>query len=249
MIATFHERKLLIWTIPVLIAVGALVDQHFAPWGQPVVSALVWLAFVSLLRIETPEMRPALLLCLLIATSGEVVLSLVWGLYDYRLHNIPLFVPPGHVLLFWFGLQTVKHVPGKLLDAMPVLSGVVSVLLVLTGIDYLSVGLWALFMLARALGVRRNASSPRFYAWMFLLALAMEVFATQVGNWTWRAVVPGLGWPTMNPPIAAGAFYCMLDLLVLSSAAPVRRVWQSMIESTSGRRSSGFIKNLVRRSS
>ena len=37
--------------------------------------------------------RPALAACLLIATTGEVILSLVWGLYTYRLDNIPLFVP------------------------------------------------------------------------------------------------------------------------------------------------------------
>ena len=30
-----------------------------------------------------------------IATLGEIVGSLVWGLYGYRLENLPAFVPPG----------------------------------------------------------------------------------------------------------------------------------------------------------
>ena len=48
--------------------------------------------------------RPAL-------TAGEVFLSLVWGLYEYRLGNIPLFVPPGHVLLFFLGTQIAQRIP------------------------------------------------------------------------------------------------------------------------------------------
>ena len=28
-----------------------------------------------------------------------------------------------------------------------------------------------------------------------------------------QATLPGLGWPVSNPPLAAGAFYCVLDLL------------------------------------
>jgi hypothetical protein len=33
--------------------------------------------------------------CLVIATAGELVLSLVWGLYDYRLGNLPSSCRPG----------------------------------------------------------------------------------------------------------------------------------------------------------
>jgi hypothetical protein len=30
-----------------------------------------------------------------IATTGEMLLSLGWGQYTYRLGNVPMFVPPG----------------------------------------------------------------------------------------------------------------------------------------------------------
>ncbi|GAA5161489.1 hypothetical protein [Viridibacterium curvum] len=216
-------RRALLWLIPALIAGGAAVDQHFAGWGQPVVSAMVWAVFAALLGLESAERRIALCLCLVIATLGEVFLSLVWGLYDYRLHNIPLFVPPGHVLLFWFGMQTASRVPGRLLDAVPVLSGIASVGLLISGIDALSLALWGLFVLACVLGRLWRVSSTRFYSWMFVLALVMEVFATRVGNWSWRPTVPVLGWSTLNPPLAAGAFYCMLDLLVFAAAARLSR--------------------------
>ena len=61
----------------------------------------------------------------------------------------------------------------------------------------------------------------KLYAVMFVLSLAMEIYGTWMGNWAWHANVPWLGLTTTNPPIAAGAFYCVLDLLVMTT----RRVW------------------------
>jgi hypothetical protein len=59
------------------------------------------------------------------------------------------------------------------------------------------------------------APDKRLYATMFLVALAMELYGTAMGNWTWRPIVPGTGgMTTLNPPLAAGAFYCLLDWAV-----------------------------------
>src|SRR6202040_4211042 len=38
------------------------------------------------------------------ATVGEVTGSLIWGVYRYRLHNLPLFIPPAHGLVYLTGL-------------------------------------------------------------------------------------------------------------------------------------------------
>jgi C4-dicarboxylate transporter len=57
---------------------------------------------------------------------------------------------------------------------------------------------------------------------MFMLSLAMEVYGTWLGNWTWAGEAPWLGFTTVNPPLAAGAFYCMLDMLVVASVARTR---------------------------
>ncbi len=40
-----------------------------------------------------------------IATIGEVIGSIVWGVYSYRLDNLPAFVPPGHGLVYLAGLS------------------------------------------------------------------------------------------------------------------------------------------------
>jgi hypothetical protein len=50
----------------------------------------------------------------------------------------------------------------------------------------------------------------------------MEVYGTWLGNWTWALEAPWLGFTTLNPPLAAGAFYCMLDMLVVATVAARR---------------------------
>lgn len=192
------------------IVVGLAVDQLWTAHGQLAVNVVAWGVFGAL-WMRSEAQRPALLACLLFATAGEVFLSLVWGLYDYRLGNIPLFVPPGHVLLFFLGVQIAAWLPersewGIALLALPVILAFAG-----TGRDTLGPLLYALFLLCLWL-----SPSRRLYATMFVLALAMELYGTWLGNWTWARQVPWLGLTADNPPLAAGAFYCVLDLLVVS---------------------------------
>jgi hypothetical protein len=67
--------------------------------------------------------------------------------------------------------------------------------------------------------------SRKLYATMFVLSLAMELYGTWIGNWTWSREVPWLGLTADNPPLAAGAFYCVLDLLVVSLVARRNDNW------------------------
>jgi hypothetical protein len=199
------------------IAGGLLLDYHWARYGQVAVSALTWLLCLWLFARTSMPRRKALLACLVFATAGEILLSLAWGLYEYRLHNIPLFVPPGHVLLFFMGTRIAERMPPRsewwiALAAFPAVMA-----LAWQGRDTLGPLLYALFALCLWI-----SPSRRLYATMFVLSLAMELYGTWIGNWAWAAKVPGLGLSTLNPPIAAGAFYCVLDLLVVSVAGSIR---------------------------
>jgi len=203
--------------ITLTIVGGLALDQWGGPWGQLLVNVWAWGIFLLLLRRSLPGERGALLACLLIATAGEIVLSLVWGLYDYRLGNLPLFVLPGHALLYALGLWCAARLPQPALSAVLPLALVTATLLGISGADQLSIALTLLFLLAM-----RYGPAPRLYATMFVLSLLMELWGTALGNWVWRAEVPYLGWTTLNPPFAAGAFYCVLDWLVgLARRRPV----------------------------
>jgi len=200
------------------IAGGLLVDQHWARYGQAAVSAFAWMLFAALWLRSDGVKRPALVACLVFATVGEMFLSLVWGLYQYRLGNIPLFVPPGHVLLFFLGMQISERLPGRAEWWIAAIAAPLVMALAWTGHDTLGPLLYALFLACLWI-----SPSRRLYATMFVLSLAMELYGTWMGNWTWAPDVPWLALRTVNPPLAAGAFYCVLDLLVVSFATLSRR--------------------------
>jgi hypothetical protein len=196
------------------IAGGLFLDQHWARHGQAAVSALAWLVFAALwMRSDGPR-RASLAACLVFATAGEVFLSLVWGLYAYRLGNIPLFVPPGHVLLFFLGMQVAARLPRGAEWGVAALAAPVVALFAWSGRDTLGPLLYALFIACLWL-----SPSRRLYATMFVLSLAMELYGTWLGNWAWSGDIPWLELRTVNPPLAAGAFYCVLDLLIVTTVA------------------------------
>ena len=150
--------------------------------------------------------------CLVFATAGELFLSLVWGLYEYRLGNIPLFVPPGHVLLFFLGMQIAAHIPERGEWWVAALAAPLVALFAWNGADTLGPVLYAFFLACLWLSPAR-----RLYATMFVLSLGLELYGTWIGNWAWAANVPWIGLTADNPPLAAGAFYCVLDFLVVSA--------------------------------
>lgn len=103
--------------ILVTFVLGLIIDQSAGLAGQFAVGAWTWGVFFLLPRTNPREWRLAFYACLVWATAGEIFLSLVWGLYAYRLGNIPLFIPPGHVLLFYLGLVLAPRVAAGLRGA------------------------------------------------------------------------------------------------------------------------------------
>ena len=212
-IPTYNTRQIVLIVAALAGALAADVHTHII--GQTVIGLVIWLTLLSLLADVDIEVRCALIACLVIATAGEMFLSLVWGLYTYRLDNIPLFVPPGHVLMLLLGLSLARRMPDAAALAIVGGAGIYSVTAALAGIDTLGLVLFGVFAGAALL----MPSQRRLYASTFVLALALELFGTWLGNWSWARDVPALPLVTTNPPVAAGAFYCVLDALVVMAAA------------------------------
>jgi hypothetical protein len=200
--------------ITVIIAGGLALDQLVDFWGQTLTNVGIWAAFLYWLRGAAPEDQRALSICVLYATAGEIFLSLVWGLYEYRLSNVPLFVPPGHALLFMLGRILAERARDWIVWFVPLVTAPLVFVLAITGLGTLDALLFVLFLMCVLSG-----RASRLYSVMFVLSLAMEVYGTRLGNWTWAPVAPHLGFTTINPPLAAGAFYCMLDMLVVATVA------------------------------
>lgn len=204
--------------VATLILIGLAFDQALEFWGQTLTNVAIWAAFLYLLRRAGPGDQLALVLCVFYATLGEIFLSLVWGLYEYRLANVPLFVPPGHALLFMLGRVLAERARDWIVWCVPLASAPLVLIFAWTGLGTLDALLFAIFLLCL---LSRRAG--KLYATMFVLSLAMEIYGTWLGNWTWIEVVPRWGLTTVNPPLAAGAFYCMLDMLIVGTIARLRR--------------------------
>jgi|SRR5436305_1517794 len=100
--------------ILVFVVLG-LADRHVDLTGQLGLGFATWLVLLAALRPLPLERRVQTLLVVGVATWMEVVGSILWGVYTYRLHNLPLFVPPGHGLVYLAGisLSETRLVRGK----------------------------------------------------------------------------------------------------------------------------------------
>jgi hypothetical protein len=189
--------------------IGLIVDRYSGFGGQLAVGAWCWALMLRLIATSPSQWRVPLYCCLIWATAGEIFLSLVWGLYTYRLGNIPFFIPPGHVFLFWLGLVYAPQLSRFFVGAVPLAAVAYGVYAIAAGIDTFSVPLIGLFLLCWL-----QPQGRRLYSLMLVMALMLELYATWIGNWVWHANVPHFDLSSSNPPIAAGSFYCMLDVLI-----------------------------------
>jgi hypothetical protein len=201
------------------LALGLAVDQYGGIAGQLLTDAFFWAVFFWLLKTSPREWRLPFFACLVWATAGEIYLSLVWGLYTYRLENIPLFIPPGHVLMLYLGLVFAPRVPRVFVAVVSAGAVGYAVFAWINGFDTISIPLIGVFMLCML-----QPEGRRLYAVMFVASLMLELYGTWIGNWVWHRDVPYLGLSSANPPLAAGAFYCVLDVLVGLTARTLRRL-------------------------
>ena len=83
-----------------------LAVDHYATYpAQLALGGLTWVVLIAWLTRIPVQRRAQTLGVIVFATIGEVSGSLIWGLYTYRLHNLPLFVPPAHGLVFLTGVS------------------------------------------------------------------------------------------------------------------------------------------------
>ena len=90
-----------------------LALDHFATYPEQLaLGVLTWLVLARVAGARLVERRAQTLAVVCFATIGEVTGSLIWGVYHYRLHNLPLFVPPAHGLVYLTGLSVAAAFRG-----------------------------------------------------------------------------------------------------------------------------------------
>jgi hypothetical protein len=218
---TFHITLALYW--PILLYADSkaqtLNQQH-------ALGALTFALLFLATRFSPPSERRQVWLMMGIATCVELFCSVVWGLYRYRWGNVPLFVPPGHGLLYLFALRAartplmVNH--GKVVGRVALACATVWAVggltvgpLFMGRVDALGALLWPIFV-----WLTRKPAAVLYVASFFITA-ELEVIGTGFGIWTWAAAAPVIHLPAGNPPSVIAGGYCLLDA-VTSKVASLR---------------------------
>jgi hypothetical protein len=194
-----------------LLAVDTQVSLH----QQFALGALTWIVLVLFARPLSTERRAQVAVVICAATVAELTGSIIWGVYTYRLHNLPTFVPPAHGLVFMAGLSLSE--------------GLRRHAHLLVGLAAAAASTWGVLGLsalprtdaAGALGVplllaflwRSRARAA--YAGVFLVVGALELYGTAIGTWRWAPALPGLGIPDGNPPSGVASGYVWFDVMAL----------------------------------
>ena len=165
--------------------------------------------------------RRALAACVVLATLGELFLKDVWGLYEYRLGNLPLFIPAGHALVYAAASRFSRVAPRWLPRAVVVAFAAIVGYGAWHGYDTFGLVWFAAFVAYVGL-----SANPRLCATLFLFAFAIEAYGTSLGGWRYFTVEPWFGLTTTNPPVWIGAIYCTLETLVRVAAGPAPRAFR-----------------------
>jgi hypothetical protein len=213
--------------IGVVLALDTLVDTR----SQLLLGAATWIALVLVCRSVPPELRAQAALVVVVATCAEITGSIIWGVYTYRLENLPTFVPPGHGLVYLCGVSLAGELAryrGPLvwtaLTACVVWAAAGITVLTRTDVGgALGAVLLGYFLL--------RGRAPAIYAGVFLVVAALELYGTAIGTWTWHETIPGTGIPDGNPPSGVASGYVFFDVVALALApsllAQVRRARRS----------------------
>jgi hypothetical protein len=224
--------------VPALVAYLAVLlwlDRGATYPQQLALGVLTWLVLAAALVPLSPKRRAQALGVVCFATIGEVTGSLIWGVYSYRLHNLPLFIPPAHGLVFLAGLSlsiaVARHARALVLFAAG--AATAWALLGITvlpqrdaagaiGVPLLLVFLW-------------RSRFRTVYAGVFVVVAALELYGTAIGTWRWAPELPGLGIPDGNPPSGVASGYVWFDVMAMLVAPVLLRVVAPLDRRRSGR--------------
>jgi hypothetical protein len=214
--------------IGVLLAVDTQVDAR----AQLLLGLAAWIALALALRGLPPLLRAQTLVVVVVATCAELVGSIVWGVYTYRLENLPSFVPPCHGLVYLAGFSLAAWAaPRKDLlvrvALVAVLAWGIAGMTVLPRPDVagaIGAALLGLYLI--------RGRAPEIYAGVFLVVAWLELYGTAIGTWEWAVAIPGIGVPQGNPPSGVASGYVWFDIVALA-LAPLLIRWGARIRSGS----------------
>jgi hypothetical protein len=198
---------------PAYIAALLAVDTQVSLGVQLALGAVTWLVLLGAIWPLAAIVRAQVIGVVLFATVAEVTGSLIWGVYRYRLHNLPLFIPPAHGLVYLSGVALAAVIPARPLVAVAAVGSIGWGLAGITVLPRLDVaGAMCVPLLIAFLWRSRFRAT---YAGVFVVVAALELYGTSIGVWRWATSLPGLGIAQGNPPSGVASGYVWFDVMAL----------------------------------
>jgi hypothetical protein len=200
------------WITTVLV-----LDSHSSHPVQRLLGVATWGVLAALLRRESPLVRTQTAVVVGFASIVEFTFSPLLGVYVYRFHNVPMYVPPGHGLVYLAALAV-----GRTAFVSAHRRLCTSTVLVLLG-GYAAYGLFAsarpdalgAFWFVCLVGFVVWGPSPGLYVGAALVVTYLELVGTRLGTWTWQPYDPTGLVSIGNPPSGAAGGYGWFDLAAL----------------------------------
>ena len=194
----------------VLLCDGAGLDRQLMLGGATA-------GFLVLAARRTSIDLSQIAIAIAVATAGELILSVVWGLYSYRFTElVPLYVPFGHGLFYLFAAESARQ-SWAVRNQRRIVAGVflggsfIAVLGIVAFRDQ-----WGLLWWIVAAALIARSANRALVSICFIYTMLLEWLGTALGNWQWAAIVPGVGLASGNPPSGVGLLYVLLDLITIA---------------------------------
>jgi len=199
------------------LTVVLLLDATADLGTQRLLGLATWGVLVLVLRAENALVRVQTAVVVVFATAIEYTFSPWLEVYVYRFDNVPMYVPPGHGLVYLAALALGRTTWVRARE--PVLTGLV----IAIGGAWAAHGLWwserpdvlGAFWYCCLVGFLWWGPSRGLYLGAFVVVSYLELVGTALGTWTWQPVDP-TGWISIgNPPSGAAGGYGWFDLVAL----------------------------------
>ncbi len=220
-----------IWVVLVTITSVLVIDASASLAVQRLLGGVTWAVLLLLLAWETNVVRVQTLIVVVFATAVEYTFSPLLEVYVYRFDNVPMYVPPGHGLVYlaaWsVGRLTLVKANERVCTALVILAGGAWAgygLLFADRPDVLG-AFWFLCLV----GFLLWGPSRGLYLGAFVVVSYLELVGTTLGTWQWRSVDPTGLVSIGNPPSGAAGGYGWFDLAALL-AAPTVLAWLSRVK-------------------
>jgi len=199
-------------------AVSLVIDGSASLEIQNALGVIAWIFLFALLIGENKEIRMQVIIAVAFATVGEHFASLYMEGYTYRFENIPLYVPPGHGMVYLTAVKLARSgfflIYAREIAFFVFITGGLWALWGISGIpeqgDQVGAFLFVIFVICVLKG-----RSPLVYLGAFFICTWLEIIGTAAGTWKWAEIEPVFDWSQGNPPSGVAAWYCLVDAVAI----------------------------------